>query len=73
MTPPRIAPKKSTIIITRVSVGKFAFADDDYAVNQDLTALASKDVERLAPEFIHVIAHYIAAIVERNAEGCNNL
>jgi type I restriction enzyme M protein len=65
----RIAPKKSTIIITRVSVGKFAFADDDYAVNQDLTAVVTKDAEQLAPEFIRVIAHHIAAVVERNAEG----
>jgi type I restriction enzyme M protein len=65
----RIAPRCSTIIITRVSVGKFAFADDDYAINQDLTALVSKDVDRLAPEFIKVIAHHISADVERNAEG----
>ena len=65
----RIAPKTSTIIITRVSVGKFAFADDDYAINQDLTALVTKNVESLAPEFIRVIAHHITATVERNAEG----
>ena len=68
-TSTRIAPKNSTIIITRVSVGKFAFAEDDYAINQDLTALVSKDVERLAPEYIRVVAHYISAVVERNAEG----
>lgn len=68
-TSTRIAPKGSTIIITRVSVGKFAFADDDYAINQDLTALISKDNERLAPEFIRVAAHHIAQVVERNAEG----
>jgi type I restriction enzyme M protein len=65
----RVAPKNSTIIITRVSVGKFAFADDDYAVNQDLTALVSKDAEILAPEFIRVVAHHIANVVEKNAEG----
>jgi type I restriction enzyme M protein len=68
-TSTRIAPKNSTIIITRVSVGKFAFADDDYAINQDLTALVSKDSERLAPEFIRVVADHIATAVERNAEG----
>jgi type I restriction enzyme M protein len=68
-TSTRVAPKGSTIIITRVSVGKFAFADDDYAINQDLTALISKDNGLLAPEFIHVVAHHIATIVERNAEG----
>jgi type I restriction enzyme M protein len=68
-TSTRIAPKGSTVIITRVSVGKFAFADDDYAINQDLTALVSKDNGRLTPEFIRVAAHHIAAVVERNAEG----
>ncbi|WCE94612.1 N-6 DNA methylase [Acidithiobacillus ferriphilus] len=68
-TSTRVAPKGSTIIITRVSVGKFAFANDDYAINQDLTALVSKDNERLAPEFIRVAAHHIAQVVERNAEG----
>ncbi len=65
----RIAPEGSTIIITRVSVGKFAFANDDYAINQDLTALVSKNVERLLPEYIRVAAHHIASVVERNAEG----
>ena len=68
-TSTRVAPKGSTIIITRVSVGKFAFADDAYAVNQDLTALVSKDSGRLAPEFIRVVAPHIASVVERNAEG----
>ena len=68
-TSTRVAPKGSTIIITRVSVGKFAFPDDDYAINQDLTALVSKDNNRLAPEFIRVAAQYIAQVVEHNAEG----
>jgi type I restriction enzyme M protein len=68
-TSTRVAPKGSTIIITRVSIGKFAFANDDYAINQDLTALVSKDPARLAPEFIRVVAFHIAAVVERNAEG----
>ncbi|NLV45029.1 MAG: N-6 DNA methylase [Candidatus Hydrogenedentes bacterium] len=65
----KMAPKNSTIIITRVSVGKFAFADDDYAINQDLTAIVSKDTTSLAPEFIRVIAFHIASVVEQNAEG----
>lgn len=68
-TSTRVAPKGSTIIITRVSVGKFAFVDDEYAINQDLTALISKDEERLAPDFIRVVAHHIASVVERSAEG----
>ncbi len=65
----KVAPKNSTIIITRVSVGKFAFADDDYAINQDLTALISKDTERLDPDFIRVVAPHISSVVEQNAEG----
>ncbi len=68
-TSTRVAPKGATIIITRVSVGKFAFANDDYAINQDLTALVSKDAERLDPEFIRIVALHIAEVVERNAEG----
>lgn len=68
-TSTRVAPKGSTIIITRVSVGKYAFADDNYAINQDLTALVSKDDQRLAPAFLHVAAHHIAQEVERSAEG----
>jgi type I restriction enzyme M protein len=65
----RIAPKGSTIIITRVSVGKFAEADDEYAINQDLTALVSKNPNQLDPKFIGVVARQIARTVERNAEG----
>ena len=68
-TSTRVAPKGATIIVTRVSVGKFAFPNDDYAINQDLTALVSKDSESLAPDFIRVAAHHIAQVVERNAEG----
>ena len=65
----RVAPKNSTIIITRVSVGKYAFADDDYAINQDLTAIVSKDPETLSPDYIRVVARHISEVVERNAEG----
>ncbi len=68
-TSTRVVPKGATIIITRVSIGKFAFADDYYAINQDLTALVSKDSKRLDPEFIRVVALHIATVVERNAEG----
>jgi len=65
----RVAPKNSTIIITRVSVGKYALADDDYAINQDLTALVTKDALRLIPEFIGILAPNIASIVDHSAEG----
>ena len=39
----KIAPKDSIIFITRVSVGKYAMANEEYAINQDLTALVPKD------------------------------
>ena len=38
-----IIPKGAIIYVTRVSVGKVALADDDYAVNQDLTGVILKD------------------------------
>ncbi len=65
----KIAPKNSTIIITRVSVGKFAFADDDYAINQDLTALVSKNCERISAKFLSIVALHISTVVAQNAEG----
>ncbi|MCA9926357.1 MAG: N-6 DNA methylase [Anaerolineales bacterium] len=65
----RIAPKNSTIIITRVSVGKTAFADDEYAINQDLTALISKNVSKLNPKFLFSLSKRIGEIVEANAQG----
>ena len=68
-TSTRLAPTESTIIITRVSVGKFAYADSDYAINQDLTALITKNSETLLPQYVFRIAPFIAKVVERNAEG----
>lgn len=68
-TSTKFAPMNSTIIITRVSVGKFAFADDDYAINQDLTALVSVDEHKLTPRFLFMVAPMISSLVERSAEG----
>ncbi len=68
-TSTKIAPKGSVILITRVSVGKYAYADDDYAINQDLTALVPKDTEKLSPEFLFYVAGEIARIIEKNAQG----
>ena len=63
-----IAPKNSTIIISRVSVGKIAYADDNYAINQDLTALIRKN-EIINDEYLFFIAKKLGEIVERNAHG----
>lgn len=68
-TATRIAPKNSVILITRVSVGKFAWSDDDYAINQDLTALVPKDPLKLNPRYLLAIAPHLAQIVEKNAQG----
>ncbi len=65
----KIAPKGSVIMITRVSVGKFAFADDDYAINQDLTAVVPKDPAILSANFIFCIASQLAKVIEKNAQG----
>lgn len=68
-TATKIAPKDSVILITRVSVGKFAFADDDYAINQDLTAVVPKDENILSSLFLFLIASELAKIIEKNAQG----
>ena len=64
----KIAPKNSTILITRVSVGKYAFADRDYAINQDLTALVSKNTE-LNEQFLSIAIGEVAKNVARDAVG----
>ncbi len=68
-TSTKIAPNGSVILITRVSVGKYAYANDDYAINQDLTALIPKDTKKLSPEFLFDVAGEIARIIEKNAQG----
>ncbi|MDP2223011.1 N-6 DNA methylase [Nitrosomonas sp.] len=65
----KIAPKGSVILITRVSVGKFAFADDNYAINQDLTAVIPKNQNVLSSMFFFHIAKEAAKIIENNAQG----
>jgi len=64
----KIAPKGSTMLITRVSVGKFAIADQDYAINQDLTALVSKG-EKLDPQYLSLITEIVAERVKHSAVG----
>jgi type I restriction enzyme M protein len=64
----KIAPKGSTILITRVSVGKFAIADKDYAINQDLTALVCKN-KNLDQRFLYLISEMLAEKIKENATG----
>ncbi|MDD3052549.1 MAG: restriction endonuclease subunit S [Candidatus Cloacimonetes bacterium] len=63
----KIAPKNSTILVSRVSVGKFAFADQDYAINQDLTAIIpNEDVE---PKYILYASFDLASRISNDAQG----
>jgi type I restriction enzyme M protein len=55
-------------IITRVSVGKWAFLDEAVAINQDLTALTPTD-DRLMPEFLKCVAPQLAAQIDASAVG----
>jgi type I restriction enzyme M protein len=64
-----IAPADSVILISRVSVGKFAFATEPYAINQDLTAVIPKDKAILVPRFLFCISRELASIIEANAQG----
>jgi len=61
----KIAPKGSTIIITRVSVWKFAYADRDYAINQDLTCLIPS--QKIHKKFLFLIWSHISELVSKNA------
>ncbi|GBD95148.1 type I restriction modification DNA specificity domain protein [bacterium BMS3Bbin05] len=64
----KIAPKNSTILITRVSVGKFAIADKDYAINQDLTALVLKK-SNINNQYLWLISEIVAERIQKNATG----
>jgi type I restriction enzyme M protein len=64
----RIAPKDSTILITRVSVGKYAIADKDYAINQDLTVLVVKD-NSIDYRFLWLVSGLIAEKIKTSATG----
>ena len=63
----KIAPVGSTILVTRVSVGKLAFADSDYAINQDMTCLIPD--QRLNPRFLFLVASGLAEMINRDAQG----
>ncbi|MBA2864713.1 N-6 DNA methylase [Methanococcus maripaludis] len=63
-----IAPVNSTILVTRVSVGKVAFADDNYAINQDLTYLYPK-TDKLIPKYLFYIVNSISNIISDSAQG----
>ena len=63
----KIAPKDSVILITRVSVGKFAYVTGDYAINQDLTCLIPG--KNLMPRFLYYMARFLASQIAQDAQG----
>lgn len=64
-----IAPEGSVILISRVSVGKYAYANEAFAINQDLTAIVPRDEHVLNSKFLFALARKLAALVEANAQG----
>lgn len=66
-TATKIAPRNSTILVTRVSVGKFAFADQDYAINQDLTAIIPN--EAVDPKYLLYTSFDLAERISKDAQG----
>lgn len=63
----KIAPAGSTILVTRVSVGKCAFVDSEYAINQDMTCLVPD--HRLNPAYLYIVASKLAELINRDAQG----
>lgn len=63
----KIAPPNSTILVTRVSVGKKAYADDYYAINQDMTCLVPG--ERINPRYLFFVSSSLTPLIERDAQG----
>lgn len=64
-----VIPPNSTILITRVSVGKTAYTTEEVAINQDLTGLVIIDEETLHPKFLFLLSFELAEIIEKNAQG----
>jgi type I restriction enzyme M protein len=64
----KLIPRHSLILITRVSVGKWAFLESPMAINQDLTAFIVKD-SRLIPEYLKCVAPRLAKQIDASAVG----
>jgi len=64
----RIAPPGALLLVSRVTVGKWAIAKTAVAVNQDISVVTSKD-PRLLPEFLECLAPSLAARIATGAVG----
>ena len=61
--------KESTIVVSRVSVGKVNWLDDDYAINQDLTGLTVKDKNAVSPKYLFFMVRSLGGHVKDSAQG----
>jgi type I restriction enzyme M protein len=65
----QLIPQESSILVTRVSVGKFAYVrNGSVALNQDLTGLVPKR-EKMHPRFLFHLVRKLALDVQRDAVG----
>ena len=58
----------SAIIVSRVSVGKVARAQEEYAINQDLTGLTVKNKDTLDQKYIFYIIKQNSGYIADNAQ-----
>ena len=49
----------SVIVVNRVSLGKIVLINEDFAINQDLTGVWSKNVKKLDPNFLFIFLYSI--------------
>lgn len=65
----QLVQKYSTIAVTRVSVGKIAYADDNYAINQDLTGLVIKEQAHVNNRYLFISVKSLGATIDSLAQG----
>lgn len=61
-----IIPKNSTLLVTRVSVGKYTITSFDIAINQDITALIPYDINY---KFLFFYSEILAKMIKNSAVG----
>ena len=64
-----LVPKDSTIVVTRVSVGKVSWADEEYAINQDLTGLTVKNEAELSSHYLFLVMQSLGEHIKDSAQG----
>jgi type I restriction enzyme M protein len=64
-----IIPRGSVIFVTRVSVGKIAVTDDEYAINQDLTGIMIRNADRVLNNYLFYLLRQLSDIIANAAQG----